>query len=245
MDPPSPPTLADSIAAAQGWWREAGVDFVYHDEPTTWLAPQPAGDVAIAAPAAEPAPERPRIGGNPSLWPSDLGAYARWWLEAPGLGPVAGRIPPRGPANAPLMVVVPMPEAEDADTLLAGPQGRLLGNMARAMGFAPDAVYFAPALARHVPLPDWPALAADGLGDVLRHHVALANPARLIVLGGDILPLLGHDPAQAAPAVSELAIQQRQLPLMSSYAPGRLLDHPRLRAELWRRWLDWTGTGTG
>jgi uracil-DNA glycosylase len=78
---------------------------------------------------------------------------------------------------------------------------------------------------------------------VLLHHLALAAPERLIVLGRDVLPLLGHDPAQAAPSVRELTIQSRKLPLLGSYAPGRLLDHPRLRTELWRQWLDWTGTG--
>ena len=140
------------------------------------------------------------------------------------------------------MIVVPMPEMEDSDVLLSGPHGRLLANMARAMGFAPDEVYLTSALPRHVPLPDWTALSAGGLGEVLRHHINLARPKRLLTLGNDVLSLLGHGLAQPAPSVSELSILSRKLPVLSSYAPGRLLDHPRLRAELWRKWLDWTGT---
>jgi DNA polymerase len=113
--------------------------------------------------------------------------------------------------------------------------------MARAMGFGAGQTYVATALPRHTPLPDWAGLALDGLGEVLLHHLALAAPRRLIVLGRDVLPLLGHDPAQSAPFVSEVSIQSGQVPLLASYAPGRLLEHSRFRADLWRRWLEWTG----
>jgi uracil-DNA glycosylase len=244
MDPAPPLTLAESLAAAQGWWREAGVDLDYRDEPQTWLAPEPVeGEATPRVPDAAPEPVRPRIGGDPTAWPRDLAGFRQWWLEEPSLDPAGtrGRVAPRGAAEAPLMVLVTMPEADDSDTLLSGSAGRLVANMARAMGFTPDETYVAAALPRHTPLPDWPALTADGLGDVLLHHLALAAPQRLIVLGRDVLPLLGHDPAQSAPLVSEMAIQGRKLPLLATYAPGRLLEHTRHRAELWRRWLEWTG----
>lgn len=244
MDPAPPPTLAEALAAAQAWWREAGVDLAYKDAPQAWLAPEAEEAEAISAmPAAPPALARPRLGGDAALWPRNLPAFRQWWLEEPSLDPggTRGRVAPRGVARAPLMVLVAMPEAEDRDTLLSGVQGRLVANMARAMGFGPEQTYLAAALPRCTPLPDWPALAADGMGQVLLHHLALAAPQRLIVLGRDVLPLLGHDPAQAAPFVSEVAIQSGTVPLLASYAPERLLQHPRLRAELWRRWLEWTG----
>jgi len=244
MDKGDPTALAESIAAAHAWWREAGVDLAYRDEPQRWLADEAEALPAPTAKTVELLPEKPKIGGDREAWPRDLAGFARWWLEEPTLdSAVRGRVGPRGPANAALMIVAPMPEAEDREVLLSGAQGRLLTNMVRAMGTAPDETYFATALPRHTPLPDWPDLAANGLGDVLRHHIELVAPQRLIVLGRDVLPLLGHDPAQAAPSVSEMSIQSRKLPWLSSYAPGRLLDHPRYRAQLWRRWLDWTGTG--
>src|SRR5690606_1099480 len=57
-----------SVAAAQDWWREAGVDLLFDDEPSGWLdvdapgtktrtaAAKPAGSVAarVAEPAAPP-----------------------------------------------------------------------------------------------------------------------------------------------------------------------------------------------
>ena len=244
MDTGNPPTLSESVAAAHAWWREAGVDLSYLDEPQVWLAPEPGEIVAPPVEKRVAPPPAPTIGGDHAAWPRELAGFARWWLEEPSLDTtVRGRVSPRGPAGAALMILVPMPEADDSDTLLSGPQGRLLANMVTAMGVAPDQAYFAAALPRHTPLPDWDELGAQGMGEVLRHHVQLAAPQRLIVLGRDVLPLLGHDPAQAAPAVSELSIQSRMLPLLSSYAPGRLLEHGRYRAQLWQRWLEWTGTG--
>ena len=245
MASPTPSSLADAIAAAQAWWREAGVDLAYQDEPRTWLAPERTEERVETRPAPAAVSEKQHIGGDRGGWPGDLASFRQWWLEEPSLDPggTRGRLAPRGPARAPLMVLVPMPEAEDRDALLSGPQGRLLGNMVRAMGFAAEAIYFAAALPRHTPSADWGAIVDAGMGQVLRHHLELAAPQRLLVLGRDVLPLLGHDLAQAAPAVSELSIQSGKLPLLSSYAPGRLLEHPRPRSELWRRWLDWTGTG--
>jgi DNA polymerase len=240
-----PPTLADSIAAAQDWWRAAGVDFAYRDEPLAWLPDdEPAAAPALrgAAPAPPPAPERPPVGGDRAGWPQDLAGFRRWWIEEPSLdeGGTHPRVAPRGEPGAELLMLVPMPETGDRETLLAGPQGRLLASFALAAGLAPAQVAVAAALPRHTLLPDWAALAARGHADVLLHHLALASPKRLIVFGSSILPLLGHSPAQGPPAVSEMAIQGRTLPLLASYAPERLLENPRLRKGLWQRWLEWT-----
>jgi DNA polymerase len=174
-----------------------------------------------------------------------LAAFRQWWLEETTLdaGGLAPRIAPRGERGAKLMLLVPMPEADDRDSLLSGPEGRLLASLATAMGLAPDQLYLAAALPRHTPAADWERLGAEGLGEIVLHHIRLAAPERLIVLGSRILSLLGHDPAQAAPAVSELAIHGAPVPMLTSYAPERLLEHARLRAGLWRAWLDWTHEG--
>jgi len=139
------------------------------------------------------------------------------------------------------MFLVAMPEAGDIDLLLSGREGKLLASLATAMGLAQEQTYLAAALPRHTPLPDWEQLDADGMGEVVLHHIKLAAPKRLIVLGMRILPLLGHDPAQVAPAVSELAIQPAPVPMLAAYGPDKLLGNARQRAALWQRWLDWTG----
>ena len=165
----SPTPLAEQIAAAQAWWREAGVDFVFHDEPRAWLAddaPPAHSAAAVTAPASPVEPPRARIGGDPSGWPQDLAAFHRWWLEDPSLdtGGAALRVAPRGEAGAALMILVPMPEAEDSDTLLSERHGTLVGNMLRAMNIPPERAYLAAALPRHASHPDWAGLAARGLG---------------------------------------------------------------------------------
>jgi DNA polymerase len=241
------PTLAEQLAAAQDWWREAGVDSDFTDEPCNWLE-RPAATAPEAPTSAAPSatePVVPPLGGNPAGWPQSLTAFAPWWLSddtfaSAGTGP---RVPPRGVAGAELMVLAPMPEELDAERLLAGRQGQLVGNMLAAMGIAEDAAYVASALPRHVKHPDWQALAARGLGRIAIHHVQLVRPKRLLVLGRAMLPLFGHDPAQAGAKPREFALEGCRAPALVSYGPEALLDTPRFRAALWRTWLDWTGGG--
>ena len=182
------------------------------------------------------------MGGDRAAWPRDLAGFRNWWLAEPTLDASGThpRVAPRGAPAAEVLMLVPMPEDEDRETLLAGPHGRLLASFALAAGLDPDTVAVAAALPRHTPLPDWAGLEARGLGEVLRHLVGLAAPKRVIVFGRSILPLLGHDPAQRAPAVGQLAIQDRLVPMLSTFAPERLLENARLRADLWQRWLEWT-----
>lgn len=250
LDPHSP--LARGIAGALDWWREAGVDSDFADTPRAWLSAEQAPEAAPgpkAPPKPAAAPETPtvRIGGDPGSWPRDLAGFAAWWLGEPSLdaGPSELRVPPRGPAGAPVMVVVPHPEPEDRERLLSGPQGQLLDAMLAAMGLSPDQAYVASVLPRHAPHPDWDALARGGLGEVLVHHVRLAAPQRLIGFGNTILPLLGHDPAKSAPSLPRFNHEGVSMPLLPALDLGVLMTAPRRKAGFWQRWLEWTGTDTG
>lgn len=246
--------IAGDIAAAMAWWREAGVDCHFADAPQQWLAPSEAAarggeDAAsgVAAPLRKAAPKPPaaptRIGGDKALWPQDLTGFHEWWRTEPSLdsAPPTERVLPRGSIKAPLMVLVEQPEPEDSDCLLSGAAGRHLKAMLSAMGYAEDKVYLASALPRHTPLADWTALAANGLGEVVAHHIGLASPQRLLVLGNNLPPLLGHDPAQSAQPLRAFNHESRTIPVLS--APGLdALARPRMKAQLWSRWLDWTET---
>lgn len=255
---PSPGTLEADIAAALGWWREAGVDAAFSDAPIAWLA-EPEGE----APPAEakrvvleqvPVALEPQIGGPNADWPQDLAAFRQWWLAEPSLdeGGLAPRIAPSGSAGAELMVLAAMPGEADRETLFGGPLGRLLAAFLRAAGLDEPQVYRATVLARHTPLPDWAALERQGMGALVAHHVALVQPKRLIVLGRSILPLCGHDPAQGAAhggAASaffnhEGATVDTRVPTLYEVGLDQLLKTASFRARLWKRWLEWTGTGT-
>jgi len=151
------------------------------------------------------------------------------------------RIAPRGPAQAKLMVLVDYPEAQDRERLLSGPHGKLLDGFLLAAGIDPEHVYLASALPRHTPLPDWAALYAAGLGKVTAHHVQLAAPQRLLMLGSHISPLLGHDPANSAETLRGFNHEGRNIPVLVAPALEDMLARPRQKAVLWQRWLDWTG----
>ncbi len=249
------PALPEALAAALDWWRDAGVDCDFLDAPRDWLpAPQPvtASDSpapVLAMPPPPPEPDTPKFAGDPAQWPQGLAGFAPWWMAEPDLdsGLVTDRVPPRGAANAALMVIVPYPEPGDAKAgqLLSGPQGQLLSAMLGAMGLTEADIYFAAALPRAMPAADWAALGASGLGRLIAHHIALVAPQRVLAFGGHILPLLGHELPQS-PAILPIGNQEGAtvspdgIPALAVHDLGVLLDRPRSKAGFWRRWLEWT-----
>lgn len=242
------PDARAAIAAAIAWWRDAGVDHDFADKARSWLA-APTSDVtensttpdAYTPPPAPPPPPRERIGGAPDAWPNGLEQFCEWWLSEPSLdnGHVAGRVAPRGSAGAEVMVLVDHPEAQDAGVLLSGPEGRLIEAILGALGIAAEQTYLASALPRHMPMPDWPGLAAAGLGDVLAHHVALARPRRLLVFGSHVSSLLGHDPAKTSGFLPNLGHEGASVPVLVAPGLSALATRPRGKARLWQALLDW------
>ncbi|HTN13846.1 MAG TPA: hypothetical protein VL094_03470 [Sphingomonadaceae bacterium] len=248
MDTSAPINLAQQFAAAQEWWRDAGVDHMFSDATEIWLrepeeeAPAAPARPAFIAPPPEPEKKRPAIGGDPASWPRTLAEFSDWWLAEPGLdtGGARPRIAPRGPEGAKLMVLVPEPEPEDEDMLLSAARGRLLSSFLRAAGVGPEDVYLASALARHTPVADWASLIADGIGAVTLHHISLVRPQRIIAFGRDILPLFGHDPAQSPAYLRKINHQGASFPLLTERSLDFLLARPTARSGFWQRWLDWT-----
>ena len=243
-------TLAEEFAAAQDWWREAGVDLAFDDATAHWLKEREE-ELAAEAPTpitvpkkAPPPPPKPKIGGAPESWPQTLEAFAPWWLAEPSLdaGSSRPRIAPRGNKGAKLMVLVPEPEAGDTELLLSGPGGRLLKSFLSAAGITEDETYVATVLPRHTPHPDWARLVEAGLGTVALHHIGLAAPQRVLGFGRDILPLLGHDPAQTTGFLPEINHQAGSVPFFAERSLDFLLARPAARSGFWQRWLDWTGS---
>lgn len=238
-----PPTLQDRLAGALDWWREAGVDHTFADEPRSWVAKAEAPAAESETRALAEAPQLPQLGGDRSGWPTDLAAFQAWWLAEPSLdpGPLAERVAPRGPQGAPLAVVVEHPEREDSEKLLSGREGRLLDAFLTAAGLYPANAYVASALPRCTPLPDWTALHGYGLGKILAHQVELAMPERLILFGSNIPPLLGHAPAQNGPFLPPVNHGGRKVPVLVAPSLSAMLARPKLKRALWERWLDWSG----
>lgn len=253
MAPAQNPSLAEAIAGALDWWREAGVDSAFSNEPVSWLAeakaaPQAAAPEAIAPARAVPASPAPPSPPEPdrfdsSAIPASLDAFRDWWMSEPSLaeGSPARRVPPRGAAGAELMVLVQEPEAEDRESLLSGPQGRLLDAMLAAFGLGAEQAYFASVLPRHLPGADWAALAGSGFGAAVARHVALVGPKRLIVFGQSILPLLSHDPPHGPADLRIFNHESVKVPMLACRSLAALLEQPRWKARVWQAWLELTG----
>ena len=250
----------EDFAAALDWWREAGVDCDFHDDVTEWLAapvtehaPSPQAEAVVApTPAAPPTRHAPvppventspvRFGGEEGGWPADLAAFAPWWLGDPSLelGGTGPRIAPRGPEQPELMIVVDHPEEQDREQLLSGPEGDLLTGFLRATGIAPGRAYLATLLPRFTPAPDWAQITASGCGAVLAHHIGLVQPKRILVLGRNIPPLLGHDTAQDGKTLREFNHKGRSFPYVEGRGLARMLRSAASKRDLWRSWLDGT-----
>lgn len=244
MHDPTSQSVLHALEASQAWWREAGVDCDFADEPQNWLtvsAKEHPAQVAKKPPSNEEPEQAPqsKVGGDPSGWPSTLTEFDSWWLSETSLslGSGAPRPAPRGPAGAPLMILVPQPEAEDRDILLSGPQGVMIANMVRAMGFAAETIRVASVLPRHTPGADWSGLAAAGFGELTLHQVALSAPQCLLIMGRNILPLLGADPEQAA-AQDSIHAGNIVINAIAGREPATLLAMAPARRALWHRWLE-------
>ncbi|UVI39001.1 hypothetical protein [Qipengyuania spongiae] len=240
-------TLLDGYKAALDWWREAGVDMDFADEPADWLRAAEPEAVAETPPAPPPRPREKNaleraladtqiaqpIGGERTNWPKTLSEFREFWLHEPSLddGRMGERVVPRGTAGARVMMLVGQPDDSDRELLLSGEQGRVAEAFARAAGLSENEIYIASALPRPTPLPDWEALAARGLADVLHLHIRLAEPQRLLVFGRGLAPLLGK-------ATEEGNVNG--CPVMVAPSLENIDRSPSRKKRFWNNWLEWT-----
>ena len=239
-----------AMAAVIAWWREAGVDYAYSDDASGFLA-QPEEETGASAsdtseggstPTPVRAPEEPRGPSlpDPEQWPTDLADFEQWWLTEDALGDgTAGRIAPRGPSEAALMVLVSQPEREDRAQLLSGPDGRLLDAFLRATGLDEANIYRASIAPQYDPARNWDDSAH--LGAVAWRHIALVRPTGVLVLGNNARSILQHDPAQRDYALRGLNQQGIEVPILAGTGLAAMRKAPRTKARLWRDWLEWTG----
>lgn len=228
-----------AIASALDWWREAGVDTLVQEEPRDWLT--------AVAPAALPGARAEAVIAPPPVavpLPTDIAAFTAWRLgsDAPDGAWPGDRLFAQGPVNAPIMIVIEMPERDDfaAGQLLGGPVGRLFDRMLAAIGRDRQSVQLVPmCVARSTTGRVAPETEA-ALGAALRHYVALAGPKRLLVIGNAASrALIGADVAAARGALRPLNQQAADLPpieaqAVASYHPRFLMERPAAKPEAWK-----------
>lgn len=235
--------MDDRLAlSALDWWEEAGVDMFVDDAPRDWLAQPAVAPAPVAAVANRPAapsagPQPVAIATAPAALPGDLAAFRAFLLADVSVpGPAAARIDATGDPASGAMLILDMPEQGDraSGRLLSGEVGQLFDKMLGAMGLSRDTAYLAPLS---------PARSASGrltpehiaaLGALMRHHIALAAPRRLLLLGdAPTRALLGFPSMEARGRRHEVAGPAGPIPTIASFHPRLLVQTPSAKKAAW------------
>lgn len=220
-----------SVASALEWWRDAGVDCEIDDNPRDWLA-------RIPAPAAPPASFREAVAEAPRL-PETLAEFAEWRTgptapEADWSGKALGS---QGDAASGLMIVVDMPDREDdvAGALLSGSAGRLFDRMLAAIGRDRQTIYLTALFVKRPPAGRVTEAAGRNMEALIRHHLALAAPKRVLALGNAASrAITGMDVASARGSLRAVHHDGGTSDVVASFHPRFLLERPAAKADAWR-----------
>jgi DNA polymerase len=210
------------VQSALGWWREAGVDVMIDEEPRDWLRPAKPATVIAEAPAA--------------ALPATLAALNSHLADTAFASLGARRLAPAGDPASGLMVIADMPEQGDVEAgqIFAGEHGRLFDRMLAAIGRDRASIYLATiSPARAAGRLD--AAAAEALKTLALHHIALAQPRMLLVIGqGACTMLLGLDLPAARGRIHQLNHDGGMTPAIATIAPRYLLKQPATKADAWK-----------
>ncbi|MBA3897424.1 MAG: uracil-DNA glycosylase [Sphingomonadaceae bacterium] len=215
------------IASLTGWWRLAGVDTAIGEEPRRWLG-EPAAETkpTVAAPVEAPAP-----------LPVTLEVFADWLMSAeiPDAGPPRRRVRPSGDPAAGLMILTDLPELADIDAglLIAGELGAMFERMLARLDRSRDTVYLASLSPGRPPSGRIAAAALDRLGEIARHHVGLAAPRQLWLMGDAASrAILGTDQFAAAGKLHTVNLDGVMIDAIATAHPRRL-EKPEDRKRAW------------
>lgn len=243
MPVPTDPRL---VAAALRWWDDMGVDTLVEDAPQPWLgrAAKPVDPLVTT--------EEPRLSGSnapPPVvteaplapLPQSLEALVDWLMQdaaVPEAGPADRRLRPFGTPGAAITIVTDMPEPGDAEAgmLLSGNAGQLFDRMLAAIGLDRSSVYCLPLCPGRPPTGRLSPSALTRLGDIARHHVILAAPKRVWLLGqATSQALLGEDATIFADKMgADMKHLAAGLPCIASLHPRLLLQTPQRKAAVWK-----------
>lgn len=210
------------------WWQLAGVDVTVDDTPRQWLR---------TASTPETAPVQTRTAPAPTALPATLEALTEWLASAetfPELGTI--RLAPTGTTAGGLILLTDMPDQEDlaTRTLIAGAAGRLIDGMLGAIGRDRASAYIATLAPGRPATGKIDEKLQEELGRIARHHIALARPRAVLMIGdATIRALTGMGLAPARGKIHPVNLADGTLPAVATFHPRFLLQHPALKADAW------------
>lgn len=237
------------------WWSLAGVDALVGEQPAGWLVLPPANDAAAAKPkqAAIAEPEQPPLPAAlqrqeapkapepkaPAVFPDDWNDFQHWLAtsdDVPGSQWDARRVLPTGQTEAPLMLLTAWPEIDDQrdGSLFSGSAGQLLDAMLQAIGLARGDCYVASLAVTRPAGGRCDGEEAAELERLLWHHLRLAKPGRLLLIGGDIVRMAAQTTLPDARG-KLLNINQDggKVEAVAVAHPAMLLARPAQKAAAW------------
>lgn len=226
---------AEALSALR-WWRDAGVDTLVDEAPRDWLKAKASTSHAAARQTRAPASDDQAA--QTPVWPITLPAF-RAWLEAadalPDESRPGHRLLPSGDPTAGLMVLLDMPEPADAaaGTLLSGEPGKLFDAMLAAIGRSRETIYLASLCLARAPGGRLADESFDRVAALARHHVALAAPERLLLMGNlASRALLEMNYATARNGLH--LVNRGETSTAVTIAPQLLLQNPSHKGQAWK-----------
>ncbi|MDB5699580.1 MAG: uracil-DNA glycosylase [Alphaproteobacteria bacterium] len=227
------PASAADVANVLQWWSDAGVDCLVDEPPHDWLRTKPkpsaATDMAARNVIAEPGASLP---DQLDLFRAFLAGSDTLPFASPGVQ----RVCPSGDPASGLMLLTDMPAAEDCGSgvLLSGEAGGLFDRMLAAIGRSRETVYLAAFSCLRSPSGAFNEDGATRCATLARHHIGLAAPKALLLLGDTCSKaLLGMPMMQARGRWHQLSTHAGDIAVMASFAPSYLLDQPTAKRHAW------------
>ena len=135
------------------------------------------------------------------------------------------------------MILTDMPDRDDAAAgiLLSDGPGRLFDRMLAAVGRGRQSVYLASLAVKRPPAGRVTDEAREQLDRLIRHHLSLAAPKRVLALGNAASrALTGLDVAHARGNLHVFNHDGGTSEVVASFHPRFLLERPAAKADAWR-----------
>ena len=206
------------------WWLESGVDVVVDERPRNWLLEK---QKQVSGRESEPARE------IESEAPGTLALFREWLAGPTSANGKSNRVLPRGEEAAEVMLIAEAPGREEASAgaPIAGEAAALVERMLAAIGLDCAQAYFANLSCVYAPGAKPNSKELEQCAEIMRRHIALARPKRLILLGdAPARALLGKSLAEARGHVHQV----EGIRTLVTFHPRFLLDRPSDIARAWK-----------